>query len=66
MVEALFEICFGQKEFFLSLIKANLYGEFQTRLANILSQKLSFVKERTGFFNTTTCRIHGGCWSFAL
>lgn len=48
MVEALFEICFGQKEFFLSLIKANLYGEFQTRLANILSQKLSFVKERTG------------------
>ncbi|KWX73514.1 hypothetical protein [Paenibacillus jilunlii] len=43
-----FEICFGQKEFFLSLIQANLYGEFQTLLANILSQKLSFVKERTG------------------
>ncbi|MNC21264.1 hypothetical protein D3C75_692340 [compost metagenome] len=46
MVEALFELCFGRKEFFLSLIKANLYGEFQIRLANILSEKLSFVKDK--------------------
>lgn len=48
MVEALFELCFVRKEFFLSLIKANLYGEFQTRLASILSEKLRFVKDRHG------------------
>ncbi|ETT53107.1 putative TetR family transcriptional regulator [Paenibacillus sp. FSL R7-269] len=48
MVMDLFELCFGRKEFFLSIIEANLYGEFQTRLASILSQKLSFVQERTG------------------
>ena len=48
MVEALFKLCFGQKEFLLSLLEANLYGELQTRLADILSSKLSFVKDRVG------------------
>lgn len=48
MVEALFELCFDQKEFFLSLIQANLYGEFQIRLADILREILSFVQEKVG------------------
>lgn len=46
IVKSLFEIWLDQKELFLSLIKANLYGEFQTRLAFILGEKLKFIKER--------------------
>lgn len=48
MVEALLDLCFDHKEFFLSLIQANLYGEFQIRLADILREKLRFVKEKHG------------------
>lgn len=48
IVISIFEICLDQKELFLSLIKANLYGEFQTRIAFILEEKLKFIKERVG------------------
>ncbi len=46
IIKSLFEIWLDQKELFLSLINANLYGEFQTRLAFILGEKLKFIKER--------------------
>lgn len=48
IIELLFEILFSQKELFFALIKANLYGEFQTRIARILTEKLRFVKEKIG------------------
>jgi AcrR family transcriptional regulator len=48
VVIALFEIWLTQKELFLSLIKANLYGEFQTRLSYIIVEKLRFIKEDVG------------------
>ncbi len=48
IVTSLFEIWLEQKELFLSLIKANLYEEFQIRLAYILEDKLKFIKEGIG------------------
>jgi len=48
IVKSLLEVWLGQKELFLSLIKANLYGEFQNRLAFIIGEKLNFIKERFG------------------
>lgn len=48
IVTYLFEIWLDQKELFLSLIEANLYGEFQIRLAYILGEKLKFIKEAVG------------------
>lgn len=51
VIKSLFNICLSQKELFLSLIKANLYGELQTRLAFIIGEKLSFVQKRVGFDN---------------
>ncbi len=48
VVKSLFDIWLAQKELFLSLIKANLYGEFQTRLTFIIGEKLKFIKEDVG------------------
>lgn len=47
-VTSLFEIWLSQKELFLSLVKANLYGEFQTRLSFVIGEKLKFIKESVG------------------
>ncbi len=51
IVKYLFEVWLGHKELFLSLIKANLYGEFQTRLAFIIGDKLNFIQEEVGLDN---------------
>lgn len=48
VVKSLFDIWLSQKELFLSLIKANLYEEFQTRLSSIIGEKLKFIKEGVG------------------
>lgn len=45
---SLFDIWLSQKDLFLSLLKANLYGEFQTRLSFIIGEKLKFIKEYLG------------------
>lgn len=45
VVRSLFDIWLSQKDLFLSLIKANLYEEFQTRLSFIVGEKLRFIKE---------------------
>lgn len=47
-VQALFELWLAQKELFLSLLQANLYGEFQTRLSFVIGEKLKFIKEIIG------------------
>lgn len=49
IIKDLFDLWLDQKELILSLIKANLYDEFQTRLAAIIGEKLNFVKEKVGF-----------------
>ncbi len=51
IVKTLFEVWLGHKELFLSLIKANLFGEFQTRLAFIIGDKLNFIQEEVGLDN---------------
>lgn len=48
VVKSLFDIWLSQKELFLSLVKANLYGEFQTRLSFVIGEKLKFIKEGIG------------------
>lgn len=48
VVKALFDLWLAQKELFLSLIQANLYGEFQTRLSFVIGEKLRFIKESIG------------------
>lgn len=48
VVKALFDIWLPQKALFLSLVKANLYGEFQTRLSFVIGEKLNFIKEAVG------------------
>lgn len=48
VVKALFDIWLPQKALFLSLVKANLYGEFQTRLTFVIGEKLNFIKEAVG------------------
>ncbi|WP_025692173.1 TetR/AcrR family transcriptional regulator [Paenibacillus zanthoxyli] len=45
VIRSLFDIWLSQKDLFLSLIKANLYEEFQTRLSFIIGEKLRFIKE---------------------
>jgi AcrR family transcriptional regulator len=45
VISTLFEFWLGRKEFFLSLINAGLFENFQTRLALIIENKLSFIKE---------------------
>jgi AcrR family transcriptional regulator len=47
-VQSLFDIWLSQKELFLSLIQANLYGEFQTRLSFVIEKKLGFIRENIG------------------
>ncbi|MRN54903.1 TetR/AcrR family transcriptional regulator [Paenibacillus monticola] len=48
VVQSLFDIWLSQKGLFLSLIKANLYGEFQTQLSYVIGEKLKFIKEHVG------------------
>lgn len=48
VIKTLFDIWLAQKELFLALIKANLYGEFQTRLTFIIGEKLKFIKDDVG------------------
>lgn len=51
VVKSIFDSFLAQKELFRSLIKANLYGELQTRLAFIMGEKLNFVQKGVGFDN---------------
>jgi AcrR family transcriptional regulator len=51
IIKSLFEVWLDHKELFLSLIKANLYEEFQTRLAFIIGEKLNFIQEGVGLDN---------------
>lgn len=48
VVESLFDLWLSQKGLFLSLIQANLYGEFQTRLSFVIEKKLEFIKKDIG------------------
>jgi AcrR family transcriptional regulator len=48
VIISLFDIWLSQKELFTSLLKANLYGEFQTRLSFVVGEKLKFIKEEVG------------------
>lgn len=51
VLKALFEVWLDHKELLLALIKAKLYGEFQTRLAFIIGEKLNFIQEGVGLDN---------------
>ncbi|SFE24836.1 transcriptional regulator, TetR family [Paenibacillus algorifonticola] len=48
VVKSLFDLCLSHKLLFLSLVKANLYGEFQTQLSFVMGEKLKFIKEDVG------------------
>lgn len=50
VVKSLFDLCLYHKLLFLSLVKANLYGEFQTQLAFVMGEKLKFIKEEYTYF----------------
>jgi AcrR family transcriptional regulator len=45
VLSALFESWLKRKDLFLSLIHAGLYEDFQTRLALVLEQRLSFIRK---------------------
>lgn len=48
VIKSLFDIWLAHKVLFSSLIKANLYEEFQTRLVLIAEEKLKFIKVNVG------------------
>ncbi|HEX2944897.1 MAG TPA: TetR/AcrR family transcriptional regulator [Clostridia bacterium] len=48
VIKSLFDIWLAHKVLFSSLIKANLYEKFQTRLVLIVEEKLKFIKVNVG------------------